>query len=151
MIPLQRKQCLIIYQHDLAINFNVAFEVLTAVAMKSVVSWNITPCSTLKVNLRFGGTYRLQLATSFHAGFLLSLFFRPWSWRRHVPPKRLLTLNGLHGVMSQKIVFFNFNNCLRIIPPWTQVLLYVDALSFLTVRYFLFGTLHYDSFNIWNI
>jgi hypothetical protein len=27
-------------------------------------------------------------------------------WRRHVPPKRRLTLNGLHGVISQKMIFF---------------------------------------------
>jgi hypothetical protein len=26
-----------------------------------------------------------------------------WRWRRHVPPKRWLTFNGLHGVISQKI------------------------------------------------
>jgi hypothetical protein len=26
-----------------------------------------------------------------------------WKWRRHVSPKRLLNLNRLHGVMSQKI------------------------------------------------
>jgi hypothetical protein len=27
-------------------------------------------------------------------------------WRRYVPPKRRLALNGLHGVISQKIVRF---------------------------------------------
>jgi hypothetical protein len=30
-----------------------------------------------------------------------------WRWRRQVPPKRQLTFNGLHGVISQKIVLFN--------------------------------------------
>jgi hypothetical protein len=30
----------------------------------------------------------------------------PWRWRRHVPPKRQLTFNGLRGVTSQKIDFF---------------------------------------------
>jgi hypothetical protein len=29
--------------------------------MKSATFWDITPCSPLKVNLRFGGTYRLNL------------------------------------------------------------------------------------------
>jgi hypothetical protein len=43
-------------------------------------------------------------ATCFHAGFLLGLFFRSWRWRRYVPPKRLLTFNGLHCVIFQKIV-----------------------------------------------
>jgi hypothetical protein len=28
---------------------------------------------------------------------------RPWRWRRYLPPKRRLTFNALHGVISQKI------------------------------------------------
>jgi hypothetical protein len=71
----------------------VEFEVLTAVVMKSTVFWDITLCSRLKVNRRFGETYRHHrqgrqisqvrnqrkavLATSFHAGFLLGFFFDP--------------------------------------------------------------------------
>jgi hypothetical protein len=39
----------------------VVFEVLTAVVMKSTNFWDITPCSPLSVNRRFGGTYRLHL------------------------------------------------------------------------------------------
>jgi hypothetical protein len=38
--------------------------------------------------------------------FLAWLIFRPWRWRRYVPPKRPLTLNRLHGVISQKMVLF---------------------------------------------
>jgi hypothetical protein len=38
----------------------VAFEVLAAVAMKSSVFWDITPCSLLKVNRGFGGIYRFH-------------------------------------------------------------------------------------------
>jgi hypothetical protein len=34
----------------------VGFEVLTGVVMKSTIFWDITPCSPLKVNWRFGGT-----------------------------------------------------------------------------------------------
>jgi hypothetical protein len=37
---------------------------------------------------------------------LLSPFHRPWIWRRHVIPKLWLTFNGLHGVISQKMVLF---------------------------------------------
>jgi hypothetical protein len=37
------------------------FEVITAVVMKSTIFCDITPCSPLKVNRRFGGTYRLHL------------------------------------------------------------------------------------------
>jgi hypothetical protein len=29
--------------------------------MKSSIFWDITPCSPLSVNRRFGGTYRLHL------------------------------------------------------------------------------------------
>jgi hypothetical protein len=51
----------------------------TAVVMKSTIFWDITSCSPLSVNRRFGETYRLRLqgllANCFHAGFLLSLFF----------------------------------------------------------------------------
>jgi hypothetical protein len=39
----------------------VGFEVFTAVVMKSDIVWDITSCSPLKVNRRFGGTYRLYL------------------------------------------------------------------------------------------
>jgi ATP/ADP translocase len=52
--------------------------------MKSSVFWDVTKCSSLKVNQRFGGTchFDLQgwrislalLATCFHAGFLLGSF-----------------------------------------------------------------------------
>jgi hypothetical protein len=41
--------------------FILGFEVLTAVVMKSIIFWDITPCSAFKVNRRFGGTYRLHL------------------------------------------------------------------------------------------
>jgi hypothetical protein len=55
----------------------VGSEVLTPVVMKSTVFWDTLPCGPLKVN-------RL----------------------RYVPPKRQLTFNGLHGVISQNIVLF---------------------------------------------
>jgi hypothetical protein len=49
---------------------------------------------------------RNQRTRRYQAGFLLSLFSLPWRWRRYVPPKRQLTFNGLHGVISQKTVLF---------------------------------------------
>jgi hypothetical protein len=33
------------------------------------------------------------------------LILRHWWWRRHVPPKRRLTFNGLQGVISQTMEF----------------------------------------------
>jgi hypothetical protein len=43
------------------ISIYVGFEVFTAVVMKSIIFWDMTPCSPLSVNRRFGGTYRLHL------------------------------------------------------------------------------------------
>jgi hypothetical protein len=43
----------------------------------TVVFWEITPCSPLKVNQRFGGIYRRTsrvLFTCFHDGILRGLF-----------------------------------------------------------------------------
>jgi hypothetical protein len=57
-------------------NTIAGFQVLTAVVMKSTIFWHITPCSTLKVSRRFGGTSTL-LATCFHASFLLGSFLDP--------------------------------------------------------------------------
>jgi hypothetical protein len=41
-------------------------------SLESIIFWDITPCSPLKVIRRFGGTYCLHLQ-----GFLLGLFFDP--------------------------------------------------------------------------
>jgi hypothetical protein len=72
-------------------NRSVGFEVLAAVVMNSTIFWDITPCSPLKFNRRFGETYRLHLQcrkmsrarnqresrwqAENSAGFFLSLFF----------------------------------------------------------------------------
>jgi hypothetical protein len=55
--------------------------------LKSTVFWDITACSPLRVNRRFGGTFSLHFqgrrisralfATYFHACFLLGLLFVP--------------------------------------------------------------------------
>jgi hypothetical protein len=63
----------------------VGFEVLTVVVMKSVILWDVTPCSLSKFNQRFGGTCCLHLQGRrinqacylLHAGVLLGLFFDP--------------------------------------------------------------------------
>jgi hypothetical protein len=41
--------------------YQVGFEVFTAVVMKSTIIWDMTPCSPLSFNRRFGGTHRLHL------------------------------------------------------------------------------------------
>jgi hypothetical protein len=59
--------------------------------MKSIIIWDMTPCNLLKVNRRFGGTYRLHIQGQnirrvriqsesrwqAPARFLLGLFFDP--------------------------------------------------------------------------
>jgi hypothetical protein len=85
----------------------VRFEVLTAVVMKSTIFWDITPCSPLKVNRHFGGTYCHFLSL----WFLAWLIFRPWRWRRHIPRKRRLTFNGQNGVISLNLVLFIYYTC----------------------------------------
>jgi hypothetical protein len=61
--------------------------------VKSIYFWDMTPCSPLCCARRFGGTYRLHLQGRKR-------------WRRQVPPKRRAQLNGLHGVISQKLILF---------------------------------------------
>jgi hypothetical protein len=93
---------------------DVGFEVLTAVVMKSTIFWDITLFSPLEVNLRFGRTppssgSKNKPSSTCHLlsrWFLARIIVRPWRRRRYVPPKRRLTPNGLHGIISQKIILF---------------------------------------------
>jgi hypothetical protein len=39
----------------------LGFEVLTALVMERIVFWDISECSLLIINQRFGGIYRLHL------------------------------------------------------------------------------------------
>jgi hypothetical protein len=74
------KSLVVINFHDEYLE-RVRFVVLSAVVMKISIFLDITPYNQLKVNRRFGRTRRLHLhgllATSFHPGFLLGLFFGP--------------------------------------------------------------------------
>jgi hypothetical protein len=73
---------------------HVGPEVLTADVMKISIFWNIS-------------RFCLHLLSRWFLAWL-----RPWRWRRHIPPKRRLTSNGLHGVISQKTELF------MISPAW---------------------------------
>jgi hypothetical protein len=42
-------------------NHYARLEVLTAVVLNNTIFWDITPCSPLKVNRSFGGTYLLHI------------------------------------------------------------------------------------------
>jgi hypothetical protein len=95
--------------------------------LKSSIYRNITPCSPLEVNGRFGGTYCRQLqgqkisqarnqrevSSTFYLLHAAWLILRHWRWRWHIPPKSRLTFNGLCGVISQRIELF-INTAVRV-------------------------------------
>jgi hypothetical protein len=68
---------------------------------ESTIFWDITPCSPLRVNRLFGVTCHLL-----SRWFLAQLIYRPWRWKLYVLPKRRFTFNGLHGIISQKMLLF---------------------------------------------
>jgi hypothetical protein len=53
----------------------------------------------IKVCWRFGGTCLLPAWRWFLAWLIIWL----WRWRRHISPKRRLSFNGIHSVISKKI------------------------------------------------
>jgi hypothetical protein len=61
MVKMVRTSFGVTFQTNQTSKYCVGFEVLTAVAMQSTIYWDITPCSPLSVNRRFGGTYCLHL------------------------------------------------------------------------------------------
>jgi hypothetical protein len=83
--------------------------------MYGCIFWDTTSCGPLKVNRRFGGTCRRALCLPPASPVLL-----PWRCWRHVPPKRLSTFNGLHGVISQKTELF-ITTAVRTSNPTTKV------------------------------
>jgi hypothetical protein len=93
-------------------NYCVGFEVFIAVVVKSSPAfWDITPCSQLKVNRPFGGTFRLHLLD------------RKMSRVRNQRVGRWQAEHsyGIHGVISRKIELFKMNN---FIQYWNSNLIY---------------------------
>jgi hypothetical protein len=96
--------------------FDVCFSSLTnkrriTLQFIYVLFWDMTPCGLFKVIWRFGGTCRFhaQGRRISQASFLPALrrfvswlFLWLWRWRQYVPPKRLLTFNGLQHVYVSK-------------------------------------------------
>jgi hypothetical protein len=64
------------------------------------IFWDIAPCSPY-VNRCFRGTYHLHLQGRKSA----EKGFRPWRWRRYIPPKCRFTYR-LHGAIFQKMATF---------------------------------------------
>jgi hypothetical protein len=68
----------------------VGFEVFTVVIMKSIIFWVMTLCSPLLA-----------------CWLLAELISSTLKMEAICPPKRRLKLNGLHGVISQKMILFS--------------------------------------------
>jgi hypothetical protein len=83
----------------------VGFEVFTTVVMKKIIFCDMMPCSPWRK--KFSKKPASKQVVSLPPACLLNLFLRPWRWRWHVPPKRRLTLNGLRGVISQRVILFS--------------------------------------------
>jgi hypothetical protein len=94
----------ILFHGVLWYNYGVFLKVKNLIK-KSPVFWDMTLCSPLKVNWRFGGTYRFHLS-----------LFDPEKGGDMFPLKRRLTFNGLHSVILQKIVLF-ITSTVRISNP----------------------------------
>jgi hypothetical protein len=101
----------------------IIFEVLTAVVMKSCIYWDITPCSPLKVNRRYGGIFRLHLQ-----GWRISQ-----AWK--LMARRGLAFNELHGVMSQKTELFIIKKTYMI---WWNLWVYFYNMKISVGRYYIF-------------
>jgi hypothetical protein len=70
----------------------VRFQVLTASSMEKTVFWDMTPCSLVEVDRLFSGAQCLH--------------HNLWLCWQYVRLKRLSASTRLHGVISQKTVFF---------------------------------------------
>jgi hypothetical protein len=66
---------------------------------KNIIFWDTTPCSLLKVNRSFRGTYRLHLLGRISR----ARYQCKWRWQAEMLLMPL-TFNGLYHIISQKIV-----------------------------------------------
>jgi hypothetical protein len=104
----------------------VRSEALTAVVMKSIIFWDITPCSPVRVNWRFGGTYRLHLqgrrisrasrallVTCVHAALLPVDFQR--TTRLYIPENGTLIMRPVRGLSWMKE-----HKLFKTVPIWAM-------------------------------
>jgi hypothetical protein len=100
------------------------FTIIKSCREEYAIFWDITLCSPLSVNRRFGGTYRLHpqgswvsawrifmVATCLHAGFLLNLFLLPSNPTTLVMSKKLSQMNTRSN--STRVVFLAILNTVQ--------------------------------------
>jgi hypothetical protein len=63
---------------------------------------DITPCSSSRVDRRFGGTCRLSAYYQLHDGFFIGLFFDLEAGGDRYPPTRWLNLMGYTALYSRR-------------------------------------------------
>jgi hypothetical protein len=90
---------------------HVSFEVLSAVAVKSFIFWDIfdLPEEHVASNFRVKAWNRQSAELSLMPAsywYLAWLTLRPWRRKRYIPPRHQLTFTRLQGVISQKLKLF---------------------------------------------
>jgi hypothetical protein len=58
--------------------------------------------------------------------FLVWFILRPWRWRKHVPPKRRLTFNRLHSIISDKTELFAV---IIFQVPWKRAIFFKNLIT----------------------
>jgi hypothetical protein len=87
--------------HNTDIHASSGISYLSNQIINNSVFWDITPCSSMKVDRRFVRTCRLL-----QIGFLFALLHCPWRWIPYVLPKRWLIFSEIHDVIYQKTELF---------------------------------------------
>jgi hypothetical protein len=95
---------------------NIPLHVLTAPTMKSTIFWDVTQCDPVEVHQRFGGLYCLHPQSR--------RYYKQAMSKNQSLHKYNLSSCGLHGAISQKIIFFKANtiyrflDCTRLVVLW---------------------------------
>jgi hypothetical protein len=92
------------------------------------------PCSPLKINLNIGETSRSLVVNRSKQEPCLAYSSNLKMERRYVPPKSLLTFNGLHITIPQKIYIFT----VTAVGTANPIVLF-DTLILLLFFFFLFS------------
>jgi hypothetical protein len=86
-----------------AVQPEIQFKALTVAVLKScnLLGYNAVQFHENQPTFRRNISHAASMLVS-----CLFFFLWLWRWRRHVLPKRLLTMNWLNGVISQNVEFF---------------------------------------------